>query len=89
VKNDVNVLSKSTGNKQRDFEKKQLIFCWQSCQPLTTAVESGSKSVSQWYGSADPDPYANVTDPQHSLKYRITDQNLGGRSLKDATGQDR
>ncbi len=21
--------------------------------------------VSQWYGSADPDPYQNVPDPQH------------------------
>jgi hypothetical protein len=25
----------------------------------------GSGSVSQRYGSADPDPYENVTDPQH------------------------
>ncbi len=28
---------------------------------------SGSRSVSQWYGSADP--YQNVTDPQQSVKY--------------------
>jgi hypothetical protein len=28
---------------------------------------AGSRSVpvSQWYGSPDPDPYQNVTDPQH------------------------
>jgi hypothetical protein len=26
---------------------------------------SGSGSVSQWYESADPDLYQNVTDPQH------------------------
>jgi hypothetical protein len=25
----------------------------------------GFRSVSQKYGSADPDPYQNVTDPQH------------------------
>jgi hypothetical protein len=27
----------------------------------------GSGSVSQRYGSADPDPQQNVTDPQHCL----------------------
>jgi hypothetical protein len=25
----------------------------------------GSGSISQRYGSADPDPHQNVTDPQH------------------------
>ncbi len=30
--------------------------------------ESGASSVSQWYGSADPDPYQNVTDSQHRFK---------------------
>ncbi len=29
-------------------------------------IESGS--VSQMYGSADPDPYQNVTEPQHCFK---------------------
>ncbi len=29
--------------------------------------ESGARSVSQRYGSADPDPHQNVTDPQHWL----------------------
>jgi hypothetical protein len=28
----------------------------------------GSGSVSQRYGSADPDPYQNVTDPEHSFE---------------------
>ncbi len=38
---------------------------------ILTAAEkkagAGSRSVpvSQWYGSTDPDPYQNVTDPQH------------------------
>jgi hypothetical protein len=26
-------------------------------------------SVSQWYGSADPDPYQNVRNPQHLLMF--------------------
>jgi hypothetical protein len=26
---------------------------------------AGSGSVTQWYEYADPDPYQNVTDPQH------------------------
>jgi hypothetical protein len=32
---------------------------------------SGSKSgsFSQWYGSADTDPYQNVTDPQHCIRF--------------------
>ncbi len=34
------------------------------CQPLTKKAGSGSEagSISQWYGSADPDPYRNVPD---------------------------
>jgi hypothetical protein len=28
----------------------------------------GSVSISQRYGSGDPDPHENVTDPQHCLK---------------------
>jgi hypothetical protein len=34
-----------------------------SCQPLTK--KAGTWSVSQWYRSADTDPYQNVTNPQH------------------------
>jgi hypothetical protein len=26
---------------------------------------SGAGSINQWYGSPDPDPYQDVTDPQH------------------------
>jgi hypothetical protein len=32
-----------------------------------TDGKAGSGSASQWYGSADLDPYQNVTDPQHWL----------------------
>jgi hypothetical protein len=47
---------------QKNFEKKNLLV---SCQPLTK--NAGSRSVRQWYGSADPDPYQNVTNPKHCL----------------------
>jgi hypothetical protein len=30
--------------------------------------ESGSGSISQRHGSADPDPHQNVMDPQHCAK---------------------
>ncbi len=38
-----------------------------SCQPLKKKRGSGAESGSfcQWYGSADPDPYQNITDPQY------------------------
>jgi hypothetical protein len=29
---------------------------------------AGSGSISQRHGSADPDPYQNVMDPQHCMK---------------------
>jgi hypothetical protein len=32
---------------------------------------SGSGSISQRHGSADPDPHQNVMDPQHWLKGRV------------------
>jgi hypothetical protein len=32
---------------------------------LKKGVGSGSGSISQRYGSADPDPHQDVTDPQH------------------------
>jgi hypothetical protein len=40
--------------------EKQIFFA--SCKSMKKRVGSGSGSVSQ---SADPDPYHNVTDPQH------------------------
>jgi hypothetical protein len=49
------------------ISKEQLrenFFLLATCLPLTKKAESGFGSVSQWYGSADPDPYQNVTDPQ-------------------------
>jgi hypothetical protein len=57
MKADVSVPSKS--NKQKNF------FLLASCPPLKK--KAGSGSVSQRKGSAvlDPNPYQNVTDPQH------------------------
>ncbi len=42
-----------------------------SWRSLTKIVGSGSGCVSQRYGSADPDPYQNVTDPQHWVLFFI------------------
>ena len=32
---------------------------------IGSGVGSGSESISQRYGSGDPDPHQNITDPQH------------------------
>ncbi len=57
--NHVNVTSKS--NKQKSSGKK-LFFV--SILKVTYEKSKILKSVVR-YGSADPDPYENVTDPQH------------------------
>ncbi len=46
---------------------KKINFLLASFQPPTKKGGSGSElgSVSQWYGSAEPDPYQYVKDPQH------------------------
>jgi hypothetical protein len=33
--------------------------------------ESGSRSISQRHGSADPDPHQNVMDPEHCLNLKV------------------
>ncbi len=43
--------------------KNKLI--WNFLLSATDEKSRGSGSVSQWYGSADPDPNQTVTDPQH------------------------
>jgi hypothetical protein len=42
---------------------KILVSCWRFEGRVPVTKTAGS--VSQRYGSADPDPYQNVTDPQH------------------------
>jgi len=34
---------------------------------------AGTGSVGQKYGSEDPDPYQNVTDPEHCFKLKDAD----------------
>jgi hypothetical protein len=49
------------------------------------AGSRGSESVGQRYGSADPDPYQNVSDPQHcqrGKKYRAHRQREKKKSDK-------
>jgi hypothetical protein len=56
---------------KKNMKKK---FFWASLKSLKKGVGSGvgSGSVSQRYGSADPDPHRNITDPQHfSFVYRL------------------
>jgi hypothetical protein len=61
LKNYVIVPSKS--NKQENLEKKKK-FCCHLKGHLLKESGAWSGSVSPWYGSADPDPYQNVTDPE-------------------------
>ncbi len=56
--------------------------------------KSGSRSISQRHGSADPDPYQNVMDPQHCLKrslaaavlVRTQGVGLGAPEIREAGG---
>jgi hypothetical protein len=54
--------------------KKSFQFFFLSLKSLKKGVGSGS--ISQRYGSGDPDPHQNVTDPQPllsmTLEYQIT-----------------
>jgi hypothetical protein len=54
---------------------KNIFFA--SLQSLKKGVGSGvgSRSVSQRYGFADPDPHQNVPDPQHWLKGTVSGAN--------------
>ncbi len=64
--NYVNVPSKS--NKQKTFIKKKsfLLASWKSMAKIAgSGSASGSGSISQRHGSADPDPHQNVMDPEH------------------------
>jgi hypothetical protein len=52
---------------RKKYEKNKFFA---SLKSLKKGVEYGSGSISQGYGSADPDLHQNVTDPQH-LKYQL------------------
>jgi hypothetical protein len=61
LKNDVNVPSKS--NKQKIISVDVL-----KVTDEIAGSGSGCGSISQRYGSEDPDPYKNFMDPQHWQK---------------------
>ncbi len=61
LKTSINVTSKS--NKQENFEKYLFLAGFLSA---TDEIRIFSR-IRQWYGSADPNPYQNVTDPQHYI----------------------
>jgi hypothetical protein len=52
--------------KKKKYEKKNIYFA----SLKSVQKEVGSVSISQRYGSGDPDPdpHQNVTDPQHWIK---------------------
>ncbi len=62
LKNDVNVASKS--DNQKNVGKIFFVPSWRS---PTKIARSGAGPGTVRYGSADPDPYQNVTDRQHGL----------------------
>jgi hypothetical protein len=67
-KADVNVLSKSI--EPKNFLNKNF-FCWNLVshwQKNKIRIRIRIWNVSQWYESADPDPYQNVTESQHYCK---------------------
>ncbi len=49
---------------KKQYEEKKFVFVSLK-KGVRTGVGSGSGSISQRYGSGDPDPHQNVTDPQH------------------------
>ncbi len=53
--------------------------------------EYGTGSISQRYGSGDPDPHQiNVTDPQHwSLPIRVIGENLKALEVAEEKAQQR
>jgi hypothetical protein len=57
--------------KSNKNKKTWILFCWHlECPEEKRRIRSRIRIpiVNQWYESADPDPYQNVTDPQHCWK---------------------
>ncbi len=84
LKNNVNVPTKS--NKQENLEKNcVLLVSWRSMEKI-----AGSGSISHRHGSGDPDPYQNVTDPQHWVhvcsEEVLDDADLQGKGVRWVPG---
>jgi hypothetical protein len=45
--------------------KEHFFIIWHLESHFRKKAESGTGSVMEWYGSADPGPHENVTDPVH------------------------
>jgi hypothetical protein len=64
---------------RKKYEQKKYIFSLASLKSMKKGVGSGvgSGSISQRYGSGDPDPHQNVTDPNTDCncmsKHKISD----------------
>ncbi len=54
---------------KKNSQKINLLFWLTSCQQLTGKAGSGSGSVSQWYGSLDPDPDRTAMSWIHITDY--------------------
>ncbi len=72
----------------KKLEKKKY-FLLASGRLLTKRAESGAGSVSQRYGSEDPDPHQNVTDLEHWLQcsFSITGSKLSSPKPLAIVGQ--
>jgi hypothetical protein len=60
---------------KKKYEKNNFFASLKSLKKGVVS-EVGSGSVSQRYGSADPDPHKNVTDPQHCYLVLFTRHNV-------------
>ncbi len=51
--------------------------------PSGAGSEAGSGSICQRYGSGDPDPHQNVTDPQHCAVEGLQQDTKTATQIKD------
>ncbi len=69
LKNGVNVPLKRI--KYKNINTEIFVCLLVSWRSVTKRAGSGAGPVSQRYGSEDPIPYQNVTDPEHYQKYKF------------------
>ncbi len=55
-----------------------------SWRSRTKIARSGSVSIDRRHGSTDPDPYQNVTDPQHWLQHSVSAKKNGAFTTGNA-----
>jgi hypothetical protein len=69
LKNDANVAASKSNNKKMERKKLFLAAVLKvTYENYRIRIQIRIRSVGQRYESADPDPYQNVTDPQHWLR---------------------